>query len=91
MRQHWYGAGGFSYKSTWTLQELCPLSILVVNFYQLRKNTIRDKKKRKSETENGNGTEGKGKGHSVYHSDITAVCVDDGGRGVVYFSMKRFV
>ena len=32
MRQHWYGAGGFSYKSTWTLQELCPLSILVVNF-----------------------------------------------------------
>ena len=62
MRQHWYGAGGFSYKSTWTLQELCPLSILVVNFYQLRKNTIRDKKKRKSETENGNGTEEKGKG-----------------------------
>ena len=53
LRQHWYGAGGFSYKSTWTLQELCPLSILVVNFYQLRKNTIRDKKKRKSETENG--------------------------------------
>ena len=45
MRQRWYGAGGFSYKSTWTLQELCPLSILVVNFYQLRKNTIRDKKK----------------------------------------------
>ena len=53
MRQHWYGAGGSSYKSIWTLQELCPLSILVVNFYQLRKNTIRDKKKRKSETENG--------------------------------------
>ena len=46
------------------------------------------------ETKIGNGerrTETEGKGHSVYHSDITAVCVDDGGRGVVYFSMKRFV
>ena len=79
MRQHWYGAGGFSYKSTWTLQELCPLSILVVNFYQLRKNTIRDKKKRKSETENGNGRKRAFSlplGHHSHHDDERKVKVN---------------
>ena len=31
LRQLKHDAGGFSYKSTWTLQELFPLIILVVN------------------------------------------------------------
>ena len=50
MRQRWYGAGGFSYKSTWTSQELCPLSILVVNFYFAKKYNSGQK-----ETKIGNG------------------------------------
>ena len=39
LRQLRYGAGGFSYKSTWTLQELFPLIIMVVNFCQLHTHT----------------------------------------------------
>ena len=37
LRQLRYGAGGFSYKSTWTLQELFPLIIMVVNICHLKK------------------------------------------------------
>ena len=35
LRQLRHDAGGFSYKSTWTLQELFPLIILVVNVDKL--------------------------------------------------------
>ena len=37
LRQLRYGAGGFSYKSTWTLQELFPLIIVVVNICHFKK------------------------------------------------------
>ena len=67
MRQLKHDAGGFSYKSTWTLQELFPLIILVVN---IKLNT------HKKNVEPRYGFEFENlahkKGYSVYHSDITA-------------------
>ena len=66
LRQLKHDAGGFSYKSTWTLQELFPLIILVVN---VELNTHKNREPRYAyEFENLAHK----KGYSVYHSDITA-------------------
>ena len=78
LRQLRYGAGGFSYKSTWTLQELFPLIIMVVNICHLKQNKtilliiiviLITKRFGKTKTE----TKTKKKVHSDYHTDITAI------------------
>ena len=74
----WCRAGGFSYKSTWTLQELFPLIIMVVNICHLKQNKtilliiiviLITKRFDKTKTE----TKTKKKVHSDYHTDITAI------------------
>ena len=66
LRQLKYGAGGSSYKSTWTLQELFPLTIVVVNV-----NFLEEIKKEEKWLRYGSiKQQRKGKGLSDYHYTI---------------------
>ena len=63
-----YGAGGFSYKSMWTLQELFPLINFGCKFCQIATKNIHISARFGYEF----GKMAHNQGYSVYHSDITA-------------------